>query len=588
MLAVCIAVIPYRQVIAQSNRAKSPLCTQENALEMIKQQVSFTKTFNDPLRRITVLIRAADLLWPYQRDRGRAAFTEAFELATEVEKENAQKGPRSILQRLQTPDQRYIVIRAVGKRDPAWAKALTRQMLKRETDDRSSTKDSFSDLLTAERLLQTATEMISTDGNFALDLAKASLNYPAGDMLTRFLYRLAEVDQRAADQFYAQALRVYGDKPMREFLYLQAYPFAWRDTLNTPMVAFYYGIPANFVTNQSLQRRLVEVMLRRAQQVLEAPVDQSDVYRDSSAHWLPGPVHLLKGLIKLEPQVRESLPDLSPALTQARDKIFVSLSVETQKLFEQAGSDLSTPKDPTFAEQIESAKDEVDVDEHDQLIATAVLGSEKEKLADVMVAIDEIIDARLRAQLLEWFYFQRAMAAIEVKQFDEAERLTAKVDGLEQRAYLHTEIAKGLTDGTQAREVLDEAITEAKKAGVNIYAARTLLTASNLYAKLDRNRSLSVLADAISCINRIENPDFSGDAALEKTPERRVRGGRYGGEYRLRFYMPGLDPESAFCEMAKIDFDNALSLSSTLTDKLQRAMSALVVAETCLSHRLHR
>src|SRR5688572_6100526 len=145
LLAVCIAVIPYRQVSAQRKQAKSPLCTQDNALEMIKQQIAFTRTFNDSVRRITVLIRAADLLWPHQQNKARAAFTEAFELATEVEKETAQKGPRSIILRLQTPDQRYVVIRAVGKHDPAWAKVLTRQMLKRETDDRSSTRDSFSD-----------------------------------------------------------------------------------------------------------------------------------------------------------------------------------------------------------------------------------------------------------------------------------------------------------------------------------------------------------------------------------------------------------------------------------------------------------
>jgi hypothetical protein len=588
LLAVCIAVMPYRQALAQSKRTKSPLCTQDNALEMIKQQIAFTRTFNDSIRRITVLIRAADLLWPHQQDKARAAFTEAFELATEVEKETAQKGPRSIIQRLQTADQRYVVIRAVGKRDPAWAKVLTRQMLKRETDDRSSTKDSFSDSLTAEKLLYTAIEMISTDRNAALDLAKASLNYPAGFMLTRFLYRLAGVDQRAADQFYARALAVYGDKPMREFLYLQAYPFAWRETLNTPIFAFNYDVPASFVTNHSLQRRFIEVLLRRAQQALEAPVDQSDVYQDTSANSLPGPVHLLQGLIKFEPQVRESLPDLFPALLEAREKIFVSLSVETQKLFQQTGSELSTPKDPTFAEEIESAQDELDVDEHDQLIATAVLGSEKEKQADVMVAIDEIIDGKLRAHLLEWFYFHRAAAAIKSKQFDEAERLAAKVEGLEQRAFLHTEISKGLMDSTRAREVLDDAITEAKKAGVNIFTARTLLTASNLYAKYDLNRSISVLADAINCINRMENPDFNGEPALEKTPERRRKGGRYAGEYRLRFYMPGLDPESAFREMAKLDLDNAFALSSTLTDKLQRAMSTLALAETCLGHRLHR
>src|ERR1044071_5425275 len=125
LLAVCIALIPCRQAFAQSKTGKSPLCTYDNALEMIKQQVAFTRTFNDSIRRITVLIRAADLLWPHQQDRARAAFTEAFELATEVEKETEQKGPRSIILRLKTPDQRYVVIRAVAKRDPAWAKTLT-------------------------------------------------------------------------------------------------------------------------------------------------------------------------------------------------------------------------------------------------------------------------------------------------------------------------------------------------------------------------------------------------------------------------------------------------------------------------------
>ena len=594
LLTVCIAVIPYRQVSAQSKRAsgKSPLCTHDNALETIKQQIAFTRTFNDSIRRINVLIRAADLLWSYQQDKARAAFTEAFELAAEAEKEIDQKRVRSIILRMQTPDQRYVVIRAVAKRDPAWARTLTRQMLKSEADERTSKRGSFYHLLTGERLLHTATEMIPTDRNAALDLARISLNYPAGFMLTRFLYRLAGVDQQAADQFYAQALAVYGDKPMREFLYLQAYPFAWRDTLNTPIFAFNHDVPANFATNQSLQRRFVEVLLRRAQQALEVQPDESDAYQDNNQRRLPGPVHLLKGVIKLEPQVRAYLPDLSPALMQAREKLFVSLSVETQELFQQAGLEDSSEREHTFAEQIESAKGELDVDEHDQLIATAVLGSEKEKLADVIEAIDEVIDAKLRAHLFEWLYFYRATAAIKSKQFDEAERLTAKVEGHEQRAFLHTEIAKSLMNSndsqTHAREVLDNAITEAKKASANVFAARTLLTASNLYAKIDLNRSIEVLADAINCINRIEVPNFSGEPSMEKTPERRGRGGRYQGEYLFWFYMPGLDPESAFREMAKIDFDNAFSLSSTLTDKFQRAISTLALTETCLGHRSTR
>jgi hypothetical protein len=205
----------------------------------------------------------------------------------------------------------------------------------------------------------------------------------------------------------------------------------------------------------------------------------------------------------------------------------------------------------------------------------------------VLQAIDKISDAELRAHLLEWVYFHWAVANVKDRQFEEAERLASKVEGLEQRGYLHMQIAKGLLSRsdtqTHGREVLDEAIGEAKKAGVTIFAARTLLTASNLYAKIDLNRSIAILADAINSINRIESPDFdSDDQALQKTPERKGRGGRYQGEYQLRFYMPGLDPESAFREMAKLDFDTALSQSSALTDKFQRALSTLSLADVCL------
>ena len=593
LLVVCVSVgIPGHQVLAQSKSSRtatSPLCSRENALDMIRQQVELTKTFNDSIRRINVLIRAADLLWPYEQDKARAVFTEAFDLAKENEKDNEQKGSRSLLLRLQKPDQRFVVINAVARRDSAWAKELTRQLLKVANDSAaSSTRSSFENELTAARLLDSAIKLIDTDINAAFDLARASLNYPASSWLIRFLYSLAKVNQQAADQFYAQALGVYGDRPMREFLYLQAYAFALRETLNTPIFS-YYEVPANFASNQSLQRRFVQVLLRRALQALETPLDQGDTYRTPHGALMPGVVHLLEGLIQLEPLVRTALPDLLAPLTQAREKILVSLPVETQKLLLQPGREIHTTPDQTFDEQVDLAQKVSDVNERDDLIANAVLSaaSETESLASVIQAIDKISNSNLRGLLLEWLYFRRATTAIKEKQFENAAELTAKIEGQEQRAYLHTEIAKGLLKRnetqTHGREVLDEAISEAKKAGVTLFAARTLLTASNLYATIDLNRSISVLADAINCINRIEAPDFlSDDQTLEKAPERRVRGGQYGGEYSLRFYMPGLDPESTFREMAKIDFDTALAQSSALTDKFQRAMSTLALADVCL------
>jgi len=592
LLLVCmLSATSWQPVLAQAKAApaaNSPLCTRVNALEMIEQQIDLTRTYDDTTRRITVLIRAADLLWPYQQDSSRAVFKNAFELAVEHEKEGDQtRRPRSVLLRLQVPDQRYVVIRAVAKRDATWAKELTAQLLKLDnTDETSSNRSSLENVVTGERLLDSARKLMPTDLSAAFDFARASLNYPAGSTLTRFLYELAAVNQQAADQFYVQALAVYGHKPMREFLYLQAYPFAWPDTVNTPIFS-YYTVPPNFVTNRSLQRQFMQIMLLRARQGLEGPADESDTYRDPTGTLTPATVSLLQGLVRLEPQVRESLPDLLGPLTQAREKILVSLPVETQKLLLQPGREISTKPDQSFAERIESAQKEPDLNERDQLITAAIFGSDKQSLPSVLEAIEQIGDSSLRGHLLEWLYFQRATTAVKNKQFADAERLTAKVEGHEQRGFLYTEIAKALLSRsdtqTHAQEVLDEAITEAKKAGTTIFAARTLLTASNLYVKIDVNRSIAVLADAINCINRLDAADFVSDGqALEKRPKRKGKGGQYRGEYVFRFYMPGFDPESAFREMAKIDFDTSLSQSSTLTDKFQRALSTLAVAEVCL------
>lgn len=581
-----LGLVPHLQILAQSTpdaTGTSSLCKRDDAVELIKQQIEVTRTFDNTLARIAILIRAADLLWTFQQDKARAAFIEAFDLAEQNEKENNERSkdkPRSILLSLQTPDQRYVVIRAVTKRDPALAKKLMKQILKQEGVE-PGTKDSFNDLLTGHRLLDSATQLISTDVNSAIQLAQASLNYPAGSMLTRFLYKLAEVNQQAADQFYDQALVIYANTPMRQFLYLSAYPFSLHESRNTPMYAYYVVVPANFVPNTSLQRRFVQALLRRAQQALEVPLDEVDNYNR-----FPGTGHILLELMRIEPLVGRILPDLSGAVIQARERLLVSLPVETQKTLLQPGREIASSLEKNFEEQIEAAEKAPNVNQRDDLFAAAVLSrtSEKVSLEKVLDAIDKITESSLREPVRELLFFSRARDAAASKRFDEAERLVSKVDGLEQRAYLRTEIAKGLLDTaetqTHAREVLDEAITEANKAGITIFTARTLLTASNLYSKVDLSRSISVLENAINFVNRIPNPDFLSDGHhLVKEPKRRSNP---GGRFDIRFYMPGLDPETAFREMAKVNFDGALSQTNALSDKFQRAVTTLASAGICL------
>jgi len=586
ILVWILGIASSHQILAQSKPAGSgaaSLCNRNDALEMIRLQIDLTKTFDSPIRRISVLIRAADLLWPFQQDEARAAFTKAFELAVhESDKGELPKNrTRELILSMQIPDQRYVVIRAVAKRDSAWARKLTEQVLKQDrvTDEQDSTKDSFKNDLTSYRLLDSANQLLSTNTNAALDLARASLRLPATSDLTRFLYSLAELNQLTADQLYDQALVAYADKPLREFLYLTTYPFAFSYSGDMPVFGF-YAIPDSFVPNSSLQRRFVQVLLRRAEQALEVPLDEGDNFNG-----LPGAAHIVQRLVEIEPQVRQRLPDLAEAVVQAREKLQVSLSVEIQKTLKPGHTEDSSPPKKTFDELIKTAEKMPNINERDDFITTSVLNSasDEENLTVVVNAIDKITDSGLRAALLQWLYFRRAREAANRKQFGEAEMLAAKVEGREQRAYLHTEIAKGLLSSSETQthglEVLDEAITGAKKAGMTIFAARILLTASNVYAKIDFNRSLSVLGEAINTINHIEAPDFSvGDRTLVKEVRRKSNPGRF----LLRFYMPGPDPENAFREMARIDFDSTLPQTSAFTDKFQRAVTTLASADVCL------
>jgi hypothetical protein len=64
VLVICILLGVPHVINAQKKPAvaTSSLCTRDNALDTTKQQILFTRTFDNQVQRIAVLIRAADLL----------------------------------------------------------------------------------------------------------------------------------------------------------------------------------------------------------------------------------------------------------------------------------------------------------------------------------------------------------------------------------------------------------------------------------------------------------------------------------------------------------------------------------------------
>src|SRR6476659_5594617 len=109
-LAILIfLLVPLASPINAQKKTTSSLCTRDNALDTTRQQILITRTIDNPVQRIAVLLRAADLLWPHDQEKSLAAFLEAFDLAVQNFKEKGDQTERASSSKLsaiiQLPDQ---------------------------------------------------------------------------------------------------------------------------------------------------------------------------------------------------------------------------------------------------------------------------------------------------------------------------------------------------------------------------------------------------------------------------------------------------------------------------------------------------
>jgi hypothetical protein len=580
VLVICILLGVPHVINAQKKPAvaTSSLCTRDNALDTTKQQILFTRTFDNQVQRIAVLIRAADLLWPHDQEKALATFMEAFDLAVQNFKENGDVVTRTSKSQfaalIPLPDQRFKVLAALAKRDSARARKLSEQILQdeaRETADKPAAGNQ-TQTGAAEKLLSLARGLVPDDVNAAVNFARQSLRYPATLNLPAFIYHLAKTNRQAADQLYVEALSAYGAKPMDQFLYLSAYPFGnKRDAGDMPAYTV-YAIPEGYVPSPELQRQFMQILLARSEAALATAVERKSNYDypDHAQMWL--------ALTRLEKQVQDSLPDLAEATARAKERLYAALD---QKMQQGVTKEITSDNAPeqSFDEQVEAAGKQSDPGRRDQQLSFAVTRASKDVPIDkVLSTIDKISEAGIRDPLLNWYYYFSAQALIASKELSEARKMAAKVTELDQRAYLFTRIAeeslKQTEDQAEARDLLNEISNAISKAPKTIVTARALLALAYLYAKIDVNRGVEELGNAVKTINSLESPDFSQEYVIMK-----IEGKTFGSF--ASFSTPGFNPENAFREMGKLDFDGSLIQATTFTDKSLRALTTLAVIEPC-------
>ncbi|HZM97831.1 MAG TPA: hypothetical protein VFB70_00495 [Pyrinomonadaceae bacterium] len=532
-------------------------CDREQAFSLIQEQIAQAKTLEKTAARISVLTQGADLLWPYRQSAARSAFEEAFEVASQGN----------------TPDQRFVVIRAIAQRDSEWARRLAKAIAEEKRSDEEAGV-STDNRYRAETLLNVAGSLLQNDSKTAISFARASLRYPASVALARFLFQLWSVDKQAASRFYQQALSVYANAPVNQLLYLSAYPFGINRVVGPEMQSTFFVLPKEFTPDTAAESAFLEVILRRGQETKARPTQPV-----SGPVAQPEIVQIYLALNSLQASVARDQPAYAGRVISLVTTLEPLLSAEARHEASNIArwhQDLNLSLE-TIAERIENEKVP---EKKDRLIARAVLASKStEELERVESLVDKVSESKFRGELLDWLYFKRTQKLVSDGRLDEAAQLIPKLSEVDHRAYLAfllaTESTKKIKDSALVLQVLEDVVKTALKAPNTNEKARTLLGLTSSYAKFDRTRAFEILGEAINVINKIDEPDLTSTAVL-----RRIGTDRFTIHVAYEMRTSSLD--TVFREFAIDDFVKSLWLANQLPDKPLRATGTFAISGRCL------
>jgi hypothetical protein len=569
---------------ADGKRAAAPVCDQQRALALVEQQVAEARSFEPSAQQITVMIRAADLLWPYKREQARAVFAEAFDLAAAYFRqrgdETASLG-RGVTMHL--PDQRFMVLRAVSKRDAAWARRLAEQVAeesRRAPADAAAAAeaDEQAGLGVGQKLIGLAISMLEVDREAAVRLARTSFGHPASLQQPSFFFELSKLDQGLADDLYRDALVAYGGRGrMHDLGYLSVYPFALNHPLSPVKTSTYYEVPAGFKQNPAVQEAFVKTLLARAETVIASP----DQFNDDRNPYYWETTQAVAALASLEPLAAARLPAYSERVAEVRARAEVAAGERGRQNAEGfLSSQRQAGEARDFDAQADKAEAQADPDRRDQAITFLSRDARApEQLARLESLAAKVSDASVRRQLLDWVSFNRALRLAKDGLFDEARRSADRVGELDLRAVLYFEIGreslKRLEDKARARELLDAVAEAAAKSPHTDIKARTQFGVVHLFAGFDGLRALEVAADAVKTVNALDKPDLARSFVA-----RRIEGktfSTYSG-----YNVPGFSLENAFRELGPHDFEGTLLTARNLSDRALRATAVVGLAAHCL------
>jgi len=563
---------------AQQPTLENPVCNAQFAQILVQQQVMESKSVVEPVKRIKILLRSADFLWPFDEPTSRAYFAEAWKMADDRFKEKGLESIKAGSKDAQVvqilPDQRMEVVNAIAKRDKEWAGKLSDQMLA-DYEKVARDRKGFDETRELSDLLNLASENVKTSPEFSRAILRRVMKFPLFMSWYFTMFRLAQ-DPAFADSMYVEVLNNYRNETPRRLLYLSAYPFANERIFGIDRNSISMGKPG-ISPNEALSRRFLEVFFNR---ITAFAANEADMNRPTEANMMPEAAYMVSALNEIEPYIVNQYPDMLGRFGEARAQAASLLSEDTRKNLNEREKQNSSWS-LSFEERIKQLEEADGTGKlTDWMIVSLVTSNigKDEEFELIKPWLDKIKEEKPRGETINYYWFKRAKLAIEQKRFDDAEKFSVKVPEVEHRALLMFDIAaiqaKSETDMPALFETLNRISKMTKAADNSVAKAQILLGLSNMYEKINHSTAMDELSDAIRVTNVLKDPDI-----FKTYASRQIVGKGYA--HFVSFGTPGYDLEKTFVELSKKDFEISLGQAKSLDDKYFKTLAVIAVASNC-------
>jgi len=544
---------------------------------------SEARSFRDQKLRARSLARIADALWEVEPEQSRSLFRKSWEAAETADSDSGSyalgEGP---------PNLRREVLILAAKRDRSLAEEFL-QKLKAEqdaTDTKPILETNSSELPAAlQQRLNLAENLVrSGDIKRALEFAEPALGNVTMSTLD-FLTLLRDKDPVAADLRYTTMLRQTGSNPLADantISLLASYIFTPRMyvTFNREGGADASWMRTTFPpANVSPQLRLT--FFQVADSVLLRPLSPPD--QDQTTTGVPGKFMVMR---RLRPLFEQYAPTQLADALRGQLEVLNALVSDSVRASEKEWAERGITPEKSLADQEEPLLDQVErantSDERDALyfkLASMALSKDDQNARNY---VSKIADAEFRQQAQRWIDWGLAVRAINKKNVNTALELARTVELSHlQHVWILTQSAKLLAsiDREKSLSVVEQALAESRRLESTEDRPRALLAIANALVFIEPTRVWDTVFEAVQAANSSEG--FSGEdglLSLSINNKKQILGRKFDR-------VPDFEIKGIFSEIAGKDFDRAVQLANGFQRDAPRANATIAICRLLLNQK---